>query len=201
MTKRYQVKEVFYSLQGEGVRAGEPSLFVRFAGCNLACSAEREGFDCDTDFVGGTAYTADELELLARRTADPECDWVVFTGGEPALQLDRPLAQLFRAHGWFLAVETNGTRPLPMGLDWVCCSPKPGAPVVLTEVDEVKVVLAAGQPLPGDGLRPLAKHYLVSPAFEGDKLPPENLQWAIRLCLENPPWRLSVQQHKAWGVR
>lgn len=214
---RYMVKEVFYSLQGEGVRAGTPNVFVRFAGCNLACNVADHGFDCDTDFVGGTAYTADELAAEMRRVADPECDWVIFTGGEPTLQLDRELVGFLRLDGWFMAIETNGTRGIDYSLDWVCVSPKPGTTIAQLDADEVKVVLGPGQLLPDVTVK--ADHYLVSPAatvapcdHDGDceppacpgfssYVPPEAIAWALRVCLDNPPWRLSVQQHKAWGVR
>lgn len=210
---RYMVKEIFYSLQGEGVRAGTPNVFVRFAGCNLACNVADHGFDCDTDFVGGTAYAADELETAMRMVADPECDGAILTGGEPSLQVDAALVQYLRAHGWHVAMETNGTRRLRYGLDWICVSPKPGTTINQLDADEVKVVLAAGQQLPDLTIK--ADHYLVSPAFEpcdhdgdceppacpGYYLNPATLDWAINICLTNPPWRLSCQQHKWWGVR
>lgn len=215
--KRYAVKEIFYSLQGEGVRAGTPNVFVRFAGCNLACNVAEHNFDCDTDFVGGTAYGLKDLEAEMRRVADPECDWAILTGGEPSLQVDVPLVRYLRQQGWHLAMETNGTRPLRYGLDWVCVSPKPGTEIRQLDADEVKVVLGPGDSLPD--VRVKADHYLVSPAavvapcdHDGDCEPPtcsgfstyvprDAIAWCIKLCLDNPPWRLSVQLHKDWGVR
>lgn len=213
--RRYLVNEAFYSLQGEGVRAGTPNAFLRFAKCNLSCNQAEHGFDCDTDFATGEWCDADEIVDRLRAVADRECDWVVLTGGEPTLQVDLPLIQLLRCVGWHLAIETNGTRPLPFGLDWITVSPKT-ADLAVTEADEVKYVLAAGAELPRTTIK--ADHYLISPAFtwvgcdhDGDCAPPacpgptalepETLEWCIRLCLENPPWRLSAQQHKWWGVR
>lgn len=198
--KRYLVNEVFYSLQGEGARAGTPNVFVRFAKCNLACSEAVEGFDCDTDFAHGDWMTGDQLLAVVGHLAAAECDWVIFTGGEPALQIDVHLVQLFRANGWHLAIETNGTRPLPYGLDWVCVSPKtPDDTIVMRECDEVKFVVPAWGDLPMTNVR--ADHYLLSPAAKGDGIDPDALETCVSLCLANPPWRLSVQQHKWWGVR
>lgn len=213
MTGRYLINECFYSLQGEGVRAGTANAFLRFAKCNLACNREQHGFDCDTDFEAGDWYDRDGIVDLLRSVADPECDWVVLTGGEPSLQLDRELVQLLRCCGWHLAIETNGTRPLPFGLDWICVSPKPGTQIRQLEADEVKAVIGVGQPLPDTNIK--ADHYLVSPAFgpcdhDGDCEPPacpgyhldaDTLAWCIRLVRENPAWRLSCQQHKWWGIR
>lgn len=198
--KRYLINEMFYSLQGEGVRAGTANVFVRFAKCNLACNREVDGFDCDTDFESGVWSALGELEAGMRRLADPGCDWCVLTGGEPLLQADAALGAYLRDRGWRIALETNGTRPLRFPADWVCVSPKPsGGPLALLEADEVKFVLAAGQEPPELALK--ADHWLVSPAYDGDRPRPGALEWCIRWCLENPPWRLSVQQHKGWGIR
>lgn len=207
--KRYMVKECFYSLQGEGVRAGTPNVFLRFSGCNLCCSRATHGFDCDTDFSGGDKMTASEIVDNVVRQDRARCGWVILTGGEPALQIDQALVGQLRQAGYRLAIETNGTRSLPKGIDWVCVSPKfPGPPIAVHRAQELKVVLHAGQPLPNTLVE--ADHYLVSPAFEevpadegatSDGLPPAgNLRWCVDLCLNTPPWRLSVQQHKLWGL-
>lgn len=196
--KRYTVKEIFYSLQGEGVRAGEANVFVRFAGCNLDCKKETHGFDCDTDHKGGIKLTADGL-LEAVKNANEHCRWVIFTGGEPTLQLDDQLIAAFRHAGYRIAIETNGTKAVPNGVDWIAVSPKPGVELKQATADEVKYVLQAGDSLPKREMR--ATYYLLSPAFEGNVLPQDNLRHCINLCMGNPRWRLSVQAHKLYGIR
>lgn len=196
--ERYRINEIFYSLQGEGVRAGTPNLFLRFSRCNLQCQLATHGFDCDTEFETGAWMTLPGIVAELRRLG-PSCRWIVLTGGEPALQVDPEMIGTLHAEGYRLAIETNGTLELPAGLDWITVSPKV-AEEALKQLDahEVKYVRAAGQPLPQTRVR--AENYLVSPAFAGLELPAANLDWCIRLCRENPPWRLSVQQHKGWGV-
>ena len=200
---RYHVAEIFYSLQGEGHRKGTANVFVRFAGCNLKCNVAEHGFDCDTDFRSRETFAnADDLgdridgfwsgDFKGKRS-------VILTGGEPTLQLDSELIDALQDRGFFIAIETNGTDHILAGVDWVSCSPKSKG-IVLTEADEVRVVLATGQ-LPGDVTLPRAVHYFVSPAFEGDTLQPGALKWCIDWCLYAPAWRLSVQDHKLWGVR
>lgn len=121
--KSYLVNEIFYSLQGEGVRAGTPNLFLRFSKCNLACAKETHGFDCDTEFVSGRSLTQEKIVGELRRLSTT-CEWVVLTGGEPALQLDRELIDTLHDAGYKLAIETNGSFELPSGLDWITVSPK-----------------------------------------------------------------------------
>lgn len=197
--KRYQVKELFYSVQGEGARAGTANVFVRFAGCNMRCTREHQGFDCDTDFRGGRSMTAEEIVHEACCLTD-DCGWVILTGGEPALQLDAELLERFQMAGWSVAIETNGTLELPPGIDWVTVSPKtPDADVKQRTANEVKCVVVAGQPLPDTKVQ--ASIRLLSPAFAGDVIDQNALAWCVELVKENPEWRLSVQQHKAWGVK
>ena len=197
--RRYLVNEIFFSLQGEGVRAGTPNLFLRFSKCNLECRLDTHGFDCDTEFESGRPMTGDEIVEEMKGLA-PECRWVVLTGGEPALQVDEDLIGLLRGAGFKLAIETNGTVALPVGLDWITVSPKVGESAIRqTRADEVKYVRAYGQSIPRTIVE--AEHYLISPAFRGDELPRENLEWCLGLVLKNPSWRLSVQQHKTWGLR
>jgi 7-carboxy-7-deazaguanine synthase len=206
--KRYTLKESFYSLQGEGVRAGTPAVFFRFSGCNLACNRSTHSFDCDTDFVGGEKWSAEELVERAHALGSDGCRWIILTGGEPALQLDAELIRTLKKAGYRLAIETNGTRELPEGLDWICVSPKVAEDrLAQRRADELKYVLREGDPLPQPTVE--AKHLLLSPAFDGvtqetletaSPLPLANLRWCASLCLKNPPWRLSVQQHKLWGV-
>jgi len=196
---RYLVNEIFYSLQGEGVRAGTPNLFLRLARCNQECRAESHGFDCDTEFESGRWLTAPEIVAEARQLS-ADCGWLVLTGGEPALQVDRELIDALHSAGLALAIETNGSVELPPGIDWITVSPKVAEHAIRQRTaHEVKYVRGYGQALPRTVVR--AEHFLLSPAFDGDALDRRALDWCIRLCKENPPWRLSVQQHKQWRVR
>jgi organic radical activating enzyme len=204
--KRYAIKEIFYSLQGEGVRAGTPNVFVRFAGCNLRCRKDVHGFDCDTDFEKGEMMTAEQVYDFAESLwpNDAPGKAVIFTGGEPTLQLDPQLIDIFS--DWYLAIETNGTKPIPRGLDWVCVSPKPpdefdiDISSVTLDIDELKYVIAIGQTPPA--VFPFANNYLISPAHQPDgTMRKQDLNWCVRFVKENPKWRLSCQQHKIWSVR
>ena len=203
--KTYTVNEVFFSLQGEGVRAGTANLFLRFAGCNQMCTTETHGFDCDTDFASGRPLTLPEIVAELRQAVEacdtrPDCQWVILTGGEPALQVDRELIDGLHDAGYKLAIETNGCIKLPDGLDWITVSPKvPEHAIRQRSANEVKYVRACGQGIPETVVK--AEHHLISPAFKGDHLDQETLEWCIRLVKENPAWRLSVQLHKAWLIR
>ncbi|MEA2603398.1 MAG: 7-carboxy-7-deazaguanine synthase [Acidobacteriota bacterium] len=197
--ERYRVNEIFYSLQGEGVRAGTPNLFLRFSRCNLECRVETHGFDCDTEFESGRWMTLEEIAGELRQLS-PACEWVILTGGEPALQVDAELIDGLHAAGFKLAIETNGSIELLPGIDWITVSPKVAEHAVRQRrAHEVKYVRGYGQGIPKTVVE--AEHYLISPAFEGLEVDPRTLAWCIRLCKENPPWSLSVQQHKLWGVR
>lgn len=200
MEKKYRVNEIFLSLQGEGARAGSANVFVRFSNCNLRCVKEREGFDCDTEFISGRDFSL--LELVEEvRKAGGNCRAIVFTGGEPALQMDGEVIKKFHEAGFYLAIETNGTIPLPEGLDWICVSPKTADHTLrVLKADEVKYVRHAGQTLPAK-ISIEAVHKFVSPAFAESGLDPENLSYCTQLVKENPEWKLSVQQHKIWKVR
>ncbi|HTZ35430.1 MAG TPA: 7-carboxy-7-deazaguanine synthase [Stellaceae bacterium] len=208
----YAVKEIFYTLQGEGALTGRPAVFCRFAGCNLWSGRETDRATaacnfCDTDFVGtdGTAGgrydSADALAeaVVAQWPAGRRARFVVCTGGEPLLQLDPPLIEALHRRGFEIAVETNGTLPLPADLDWVCVSPKAGNPLVVTEGDELKIVV------PQDGLDPLAfadlafRRFSVQPMDGPDRA--RNTELAIRFCLDHPQWQLSLQTHKVTGIR
>ena len=208
----YAVKEMFLTLQGEGLQAGRRAVFLRFAGCNLwsGREADRETAQCtfcDTDFVGtdGTdggrypdaAALADRaLALWAGAAATP---LLVVTGGEPMLQLDTDLIAALKARGFEIAVETNGTLPAPAGLDWICVSPKAGTEVVQRRGDELKLVW----PQPGIDLAALEQwdfaHRLVQPLDGADAAAAQ--QACIDLVLARPAWRLSLQTHKLIGVR
>jgi 7-carboxy-7-deazaguanine synthase len=196
---RYRVNEIFYSLQGEGVRAGTPNLFLRFSRCNLECRVETHGFDCDTEFESGRSMTLPEI-VAEMRALSAECRWVILTGGEPALQVDPELIGLLHAEGYSLAIETNGSIELPPGIDWITVSPKVAEHAIRQrQAHEVKYVRGYGQGIPRTVVE--AEHYLISPAFDGPEVDRRTLDWCVRLCRENPPWRLSVQQHKQWSVR
>jgi 7-carboxy-7-deazaguanine synthase (Cx14CxxC type) len=204
----YSVKEIFYTLQGEGAQAGRPAVFCRFAGCNLWSGREEDRASatcrfCDTDFVGtdgvngGKFAAADALAATidAQWPADrPLRKYVVFTGGEPLLQLDAALLSAMHARGFEVAIETNGTLPVPEGVDWVCVSPKQGAPLVVGRGDELKVVV----PQDGQDLAAFERldfmHFFLQPMDGLDKA--RNTQLAIAACKANPVWRLSIQTHK-----
>ncbi len=208
----YAVKEIFYTLQGEGALSGRPAVFCRFAGCNLWSGREedRAGAQCtfcDTDFVGtdgpdGGRFT--EAAALADRIlslwpAGAPARFVVCTGGEPLLQLDPPLIAALHARGFEIAVETNGTLPPPAGIDWLCVSPKAGNPLVVTAGDELKIVV------PQAGLDPLDfadlrfRRFSVQPMDGPDR--ERNTALAIAFCLAHPQWQLSLQTHKVTGIR
>lgn len=193
-----KVTEVFYSLQGEGARAGEPSIFVRLAGCNLTCSF------CDTEFESGKEMT--DLELAAAiAKADPEqkCPWIVWTGGEPMMQLTAEAVQFFANRGYKQAIETNGSRSIPFMLDWVAVSPKVAEHVVAMNfpngVNELRYVRHTGQP---GAPEPFVKadRYFLSPQFHGNQIDKANLAHCMALCLANPRWSLSIQLHKLIGI-
>lgn len=209
----YTINEIFWSPQGEGMRAGQMSAFVRFTGCNLRCSMEAGpkspgGFDCDTEFASGTRMTADDIVGavldacgLSTEHLDTHGAWVVFTGGEPGLQVDLMLVNALKAHGFFCAIETNGSVCLDgLGLDWITVSPKVAEHAVRqVTADEVKYVRGYGQALPKPTCK--AVHQLISPAFNGLTLDRKALEWCLQLIKEDPTWRLSIQMHKAWSVR
>ncbi len=208
----YAVKEIYYTLQGEGAQAGRPAVFLRFAGCNLwsGREADRATADCrfcDTDFVGtdgpggGKFENADTLAeaVAARWPASTSAHrYVVCTGGEPLLQLDEALVQALKSNGFAVAIESNGTLEPPRGLDWICVSPKAGIPLQLKSGDELKLVY------PQEGAEPERftdlpfKHFFLQP-MDGPQREP-NTAAAIRYCLAHPQWRLSLQTHKLIGI-
>jgi organic radical activating enzyme len=189
----YRIAEIFYSLQGEGRRVGEPSVFIRFAGCNLQCTRGTAGFDCDTDHK--QRYELKVKEIADRcTTLSVRCRWVVFTGGEPSLQADPALVEALHCKGYKVAVETNGTRQLCKNLDWITVSPKRGTELVVHSADEVKHVISYGDPLPREQIN--AKHRYLSPAFQGNNMDTNALKWCVKLTEENPRWTLTVQMHK-----
>ena len=206
----YSVKELFYTLQGEGAQAGRAAVFCRFAGCNLWSGREQDRATavctfCDTDFVGtdGTGgakfATADELaDTIARAWPGGGRPYVVCTGGEPLLQLDTPLIDALHARGFEVAVETNGTQPAPPGLDWICVSPKADAPLVLTAGHELKLVYPQPLARPERFAGLDFQHFFLQPM--DSVLRREHTQAAVDYCMQHPQWRLSVQMHKVVGI-
>jgi len=216
----YTVKELFPTLQGEGAHTGRAAVFCRFTGCNLWSGREEDRSSavcqfCDTDFVGsdgdggGKFETAQDLadaieQAWLSTQAGPQQRYVVFTGGEPLLQLDKELIDAIHHKGFELAIETNGTLKVPTGVDWVCVSPKSGADLVVLQADEIKLVI------PQSGHQNLEnllarfekmdyRHRYLQP-MDGAQLA-ENTQLAIQLCQKRPLWRLSMQTHKIIGIR
>ena len=210
----YSVKEIFYTLQGEGANAGRPAVFCRFSGCNLWTGRESDRGTavctfCDTDFVGigpdgGRFATAAALaDAVAARwpwdASHGARPLVVCTGGEPLLQLDDAAVAALHHAGFEIAVETNGTQPAPVGLDWICVSPKSNAPLSLTSGNELKLVFP--QPdAPPERFESLAfDHFYLQP-MDGPVVD-ENTRLAVAYCLAHARWRLSVQTHKVLGIR
>jgi len=205
----YAVKEIFLTLQGEGMQAGRRAVFLRFAGCNLwsgreADRARAQCTFCDTDFVGtdgenGGRYEAGPLSArVAELWGDGARPLVVMTGGEPLLQADMPLIDALHARGFEVAVETNGTQPAPAGLDWICVSPKAGTEVVQRRGDELKLVWPQPGIDPADLLRWDFRHFIVQPLDGPER--EASLAAAIALVMGDPRWRLGLQSHKLIGL-
>jgi len=207
----YTVKEIFYTLQGEGANVGRPAIFCRFAGCNLWSGREEDRGSaqcrfCDTDFVGtegpggGRFRDAEHLAAACADAAGGEAApaLIVLTGGEPLLQVDAALIDALHDEGFEIAVETNGTLPAPAGIDWICVSPKAGTTLVQRSGHELKLVY------PQDGIRPedlegLAFEHRYLQPMDGPELA-ANTSAAIAFCKANPAWRLSIQTHKLLGI-
>lgn len=204
----YSIKEIFYTLQGEGTHAGRPAVFCRFSGCNLWTGKEKDRSKaicqfCDTDFVGtngvggGKFKTAKEVAAAINQlwpTRYTASKYVVFTGGEPLLQLDKALIDSMHEVGFEVAIETNGTLPVPDGIDWVCVSPKLGAELVVKKGNDLKVVIPqAGQDLSFYEQLDF-DHFMLQPMDGPDAL--KNTQLAIETVKNNPKWKLSIQTHK-----
>ena len=204
----YSIKEIFYTLQGEGAHAGRPAVFCRFSGCNLWSGREQDRAGsictfCDTDFVGTDGERGGKFREAAALAAEINGLWpathaaskyVVFTGGEPLLQLDEALIAAMHAVGFTIAIETNGTLPVPPGVDWICVSPKIGSKLVVEKGDEIKVVIPqANQSLAAYEHLDF-ENFFVQP-MDG-LLAAQNTRLAIETCRNNPKWKLSLQTHK-----
>jgi 7-carboxy-7-deazaguanine synthase (Cx14CxxC type) len=204
----YSIKEIFYTLQGEGAHAGRPAVFCRFSGCNLWSGREEDRATavctfCDTDFVGTDGERGGKFREAGALAAEidslwpasyPASKYVVFTGGEPLLQLDAALIDAMHARGFTIAIETNGTLPVPAGVDWICVSPKMGSKLVVEKGNEIKVVI----PQLGQDLSAYEHldfdNFFVQP-MDGP-LAQQNTRLAIETCRRNPKWKLSLQTHK-----
>jgi 7-carboxy-7-deazaguanine synthase (Cx14CxxC type) len=203
----YSVKEIFYTLQGEGTHAGRPAVFCRFSGCNLWSGRESDRATavckfCDTDFVGtdGELGGKYDNEELAQRidslwpVTHAASKFVVFTGGEPLLQLDKALIDSIHARGFEIAIETNGTVDVPEGIDWVCVSPKMGSILKVKRGNELKVVIPQERQSLADYESLQFEHFYVQPMDGPDA--ERNTRLAIDICKNNPKWKLSIQTHK-----
>ncbi|MEL0108018.1 MAG: 7-carboxy-7-deazaguanine synthase [Rhodospirillales bacterium] len=210
----YTVKEIYFTLQGEGINTGRPAVFCRFAGCNLWSGLEEDRATaicnfCDTDFVGtngqggGKFTTADELvdavSACWPENQDPQSSpFVVCTGGEPILQLDENLIAAFHQRGFYVAVETNGTLPVPAGIDWICVSPKAGTDLQQVSGNELKFVYPQKSIEPEQFEHMEFDHFLLQPMDNENR--PLNTQQALAYCQAHPNWRLSLQTHKILGL-
>lgn len=204
MPKQYKINEIYKSIQGEGNLAGTEMVFVRFTGCNMRCQMEAGpqspgGFDCDTEFESGVSMTS--AQIAARILEEGEdTEWVVFTGGEPGLQLDGELLKAVALLRKSSQIETNGSILLPKGIDFITVSPKVAEHCIRQrQAHEVKYVRGYGQAIPKTVVT--ATYYFISPAFNGVNTDERTLEWCKKLCRDNPPWQLSVQRHKLLQLR
>ena len=207
----YRVNDVYKSIQGEGHRAGTENIFIRFTGCNMRCELEPGpkspgGFDCDTEFESGRTLSIKELrEWVESCQAKPNnyytrCNWLILTGGEPALQVDAHFIRCFHLFSFNIAIETNGSIELPDGIDFVAVSPKVAEHCIRqTIANEVRYVRGYGQAIPKTVVS--APHKYISPAFSGDQLDQQTLEWCNQLVEENPEWTLSEQTHKFFNIK
>lgn len=195
-----KISEIFYSVQGEGARAGSANVFIRLSGCKTKDACFASGVKCDTEFESGREWTLTEIETWIKDNAVPGCA-IIWTGGEPAQQLTEEIVEHFKALGHYQAIETSGLFSVPGNLDFVVLSPKVAEHVIaknFKRVNELRYVRHAGQDIPKPSIE--ADHYFVSPHSDGFEINSTNLKHCINLVKENPQWKLSVQQHKLWKV-
>jgi len=193
------ISEIFYSLQGEGARAGTPTIFIRVQGCKAKDACYATGVRCDTEFESGKEYSVEELYDAI---TDYPCSQITWTGGEPLGQLTNEIVKYFKDKGFYQAIETSGLFPPVEGLDFICVSPKVAEHVIVKNfphgVNELRYVRHKGQTVPRPSID--AEHYWISPHSDGNIINKENLKHCIQLCLDNEKWKLSVQQHKLWNI-
>lgn len=197
---RLKINEIFYSLQGEGARAGSANIFIRLQGCKTKHACFASGVFCDTEFESGLDY---DFALLTAKLEQFRCKNIIWTGGEPAEQLTEDIVGFFRGKNYFQAIETSGLFSVPKNLDYVAVSPKVAEHVIAKNfpngADELRYVRRVGQGIPQPAVK--AKHYYISPHSDGDQVNAENLEYCIELVKQNPLWKLSVQNHKIWNIR
>ena len=193
--KKIKVNEIFYSIQGEGARAGEAFIFIRLSGCNFSCDF------CDTDFADGKMMSIAEISEEIQKY---NCKNILWTGGEPTLQLTSEITAFFKKYGYFQAIETNGTGYVPLWIDYTSCSPKKELKRVkgfVPEVDELRFPMQKGDLLPDISVLPKAKYYFLSPIFNKQSIVQENVDYCVKLIKENPQWKLSIQMHKLLNIQ
>lgn len=184
------VNEIFYSLQGEGGRSGEPSIFIRLTKCNLVCDF------CDTDFANGDEMSLDEILAVLQQYP---CKWIIWTGGEPTIQLTDECLEFFKEHGYKQAIETNGTRNVPSLIDYITCSPKQRYETIknrIPQVNEIRIPIRKGDIVPDISIFPKADKYFLSPIFDGNDINQQNVDYCVEQIKLHPDWTLSLQIHK-----
>lgn len=198
---KLRISEIFYSLQGEGARIGTPTVFIRTSGCKAKNACYALGIKCDTEFESGKDMSIDEIYLWLQNNA-PQCKEITWTGGEPLDQLTNEITAYFKEKGYFQAIETSGLKACVENIDFICVSPKVAEHVILKNfpngVTELRYVRHKGQDIPQPSIKSL--HYWVSPHSDGFTINTENLKHCIDLCIKNPQWKLSIQNHKLWNI-
>ena len=198
---KLKVSEIFYSLQGEGARIGTPTIFIRLQGCKAKNACFAAGIKCDTEFESGKEMSLEDIESWIIENAN-NCKEITWTGGEPLDQLTHEIIMYFVSKGFFQAIETSGLHPAPNGLDFICVSPKVAEHVIAKNfpkgVNELRYVRHKGQSVPEPSIK--ADHYWLSPHSDGFTINSENLKHCIDLCIQNPKWKLSLQNHKIWNI-
>lgn len=198
---KLRVSEIFYSLQGEGARIGTPTIFIRLQGCKAKNACFAAGIKCDTEFESGKEMSVQDIIFWIVSNAKG-CNEITWTGGEPLDQLTEEIISYFKKNNYYQAIETSGLHPAPNGLDFICVSPKVAEHVIKKNfpkgVSELRYVRHKGQSIPEPSIT--ADHYWVSPHSDGFTINSENMKHCINLCIENPKWKLSLQNHKLWNI-
>ena len=200
---KLNINEIFYSLQGEGARAGKPSIFIRLQGCKAKHICHSAGIKCDTEFETGKEWNINDIKTYIKKY---NCNWIVWTGGEPLDQLTSNIVDFFKPYKQ--ALETSGIHSPLKNIDWVVLSPKINEKNILKKFklrqdnfhcDELRWIKKNSEEIPNTKIK--AKKYYISPHFHKDNVDYKNLNWCIKLCLDNPKWSLSMQQHKIWKIK
>ena len=198
---KLKVSEIFYSLQGEGARIGTPTIFIRLQGCKAKNACFAAGIKCDTEFESGKEMSVQDIIFWIVSNAKG-CQEITWTGGEPLDQLTEEIIAYFKKNNYYQAIETSGLHPAPIGLDFICVSPKVAEHVIKKNfpngVTELRYVRHKGQSIPEPSIK--AEHYWLSPHSDGFTINSENMKHCINLCIENPKWKLSLQNHKLWNI-